>query len=688
MSATLRSAAPVWLWWVVCVGIVAALAGFSLREPIERGYLTRNVAAASGYAVEIGHVHHQGAALVLEDVRLTSPAGVFLADLPRATFTYGEHRVDVALDAPRLTFSVDRWQGGAGARLSRVLRVLHAERMHLAVRGGTADLSVGSVPQPAVSVQSLAVDADVAPGSLTYSVDASAVADGASFPLTGRATSAGGVWQARSLPLAALGALGGGASTRVVGGTLREATLRFGKGVAPRLDGRVEAADIVLDNGKKIAGLHGPVAFGAGMLGSRGLVGVFDGVPFSFEGEVRDLGPSFAWLRDGTPQLRGLAHLVESVGAEPALQSMRVETIAPALDYAEYAMTGEHGPWAVSVLWADPHEPTLHLDTAIAEDRVMSGGERTSAMGVRTHAVGGVNGDYFDIGRTYQPQGMLMRRGELLRGPTDRAALVVDRSGRVTFGEFTLLGTVTTPRAKFPVTQLNAWPAGEVTVITPHFGKVLPPADGVIFAALAPLDVRSGKYRVTRLIKADAPIPVTFGIAFGKLLQGRLPRPGDVITLRYGLQPAVRGAVAGIGGGPILVKDGAWYEDPHAPAAAERDVRWPVIALAKRADETLMLVAVDGRHPERSVGMTRPEFGDLLLRLGAVDAMALDSGGSVTLVARAPGDANVTVRNHPSDDSAERWVSDALFLYSAAPPPTLVAPLAASTPVPEARPTP
>jgi hypothetical protein len=71
-----------------------------------------------------------------------------------------------------------------------------------------------------------------------------------------------------------------------------------------------------------------------------------------------------------------------------------------------------------------------------------------------------------------------------------------------------------------------------------------------------------------------------------------------------------------------------------------------------------------------------------------MDAMALDSGGSVTLVARAPGDANVTVRNHPSDDSLERWVSDALFIYSSAPPPTLVAPVAASTPIPEARPSP
>ena len=143
-----------------------------------------------------------------------------------------------------------------------------------------------------------------------------------------------------------------------------------------------------------------------------------------------------------------------------------------------------------------------------------------------------------------------------------------------------------------------------------------------------------------------------------------------------------------IGPPPILLRDGATYDDAHAPAPDEKEYRWPVIALARERDDRLLLVAVDGRHPERSVGMTRPEFSDLLLRLGATDAMALDSGGSVTLVSRAPGDANVTVRNVPSDNSAERWVSDAFLLYSDAPKPTIVAPIAAATPIPEARPSP
>ena len=144
------------------------------------------------------------------------------------------------------------------------------------------------------------------------------------------------------------------------------------------------------------------------------------------------------------------------------------------------------------------------------------------------------------------------------------------------------------------------------------------------------------------------------------------------VALKFGLDPPAADAVAGIGGGPLLLRDGQWYEDPHAPAPDERDVRWPVIALARLADGSLLLAAVDGRHPERSVGMTRPEFADLLRDFKAVDAMALDSGGSVTMVSRAPGDAKVSVRNVPSDNSAERYVSDGLFLYSSASTPSLL----------------
>jgi exopolysaccharide biosynthesis protein len=172
-------------------------------------------------------------------------------------------------------------------------------------------------------------------------------------------------------------------------------------------------------------------------------------------------------------------------------------------------------------------------------------------------------------------------------------------------------------------------------------------------------------------------------LGFSNRLREPLPRPGDVLDVTFAIDPPVPGAVAGIGSGPLLLKDGAWFEDRHAPAPDERDVQWPVIAIGTLRDATLMFVSVDGRHPERSIGMTRPEFAQLLQRFHLVDAMALDSGGSVTLVSRAPGNAATTVRNVPSDFDQERYVTDALFVYSTAPLGTIV-----TSPRPHVEPTP
>jgi exopolysaccharide biosynthesis protein len=437
---------------------------------------------------------------------------------------------------------------------------------------------------------------------------------------------------------------------------------------------------------RSLSEVRGDVRYDDGKLGSRRVAGKLDAIAFDGAGEVDGLTRNGSWLRDGSNDLRALASLARRIAAEPGVRTAHLEATAPGLAYAQYALATDHGPLAISLISMDPKEPTLHLDTAIAENHVVSGGERTSAMGVRTGAVAGVNGDYFDIGHTYQPQGMLVRAGRLVRGPVDRAALVVDRDKRVRFGEFHLSGSVRTARGTMPVTEFNDWPNGDVAVITADYGKELRSAPGETFVALEPAGAPD-RYRVTAVVPGGGVAPA-FGIALGHDIKLPPPRVGETITLSYRTDPPLRDAVAAIGGGPMLVRDGRPYEDPHAPAPDERDYRWPVVALAREADDALLLVAVDGRHPERSVGMKRPEFAELLMRFGAVDAMALDSGGSVTLVSRAPGDANVTVRNVPSDDSAERWVSDALFVYSTAAPPAVVPPAVAATPVPETRPSP
>ena len=72
--------------------------------------------------------------------------------------------------------------------------------------------------------------------------------------------------------------------------------------------------------------------------------------------------------------------------------------------------------------------------------------------------------------------------------------------------------------------------------------------------------------------------------------------------------------------------------------------------------QVLMLV-VDGRS-KTSSGYTMLELANLMIDLGADEALNLDGGGSSTMVATPPGGVS-TVLNTPSD-KAERRVANAL----------------------------
>ena len=68
------------------------------------------------------------------------------------------------------------------------------------------------------------------------------------------------------------------------------------------------------------------------------------------------------------------------------------------------------------------------------------------------------------------------------------------------------------------------------------------------------------------------------------------------------------------------------------------------------------IVAIDGRQPDYSMGMTFKDLLALCARLDLVNALNLDGGGSTTMVA---GGALV---NKPSDVTGPRPVSDALVV--------------------------
>ena len=115
--------------------------------------------------------------------------------------------------------------------------------------------------------------------------------------------------------------------------------------------------------------------------------------------------------------------------------------VAPGVSRADYIVRTSSGPLAIHVVAFDPREPTLRITTVLAHDRLASEGETISSMARRTGAVAGINADYFDIGNTNQPVGIVVRDGTLVRSPYHRIAFAVTRAHDVRFLRFGFGGT-------------------------------------------------------------------------------------------------------------------------------------------------------------------------------------------------------------------------------------------------------
>lgn len=374
------------------------------------------------------------------------------------------------------------------------------------------------------------------------------------------------------------------------------------------------------------------------------------------------------------------------IGAAPALpatlappapfalvvsQSHETEFVAPGVRRAIYHLETSDGPLIVTAVAVDPREPTVRFGSVIANDRLVSAGETISSMAARTQAVAGINADYFDIGATNQPLNLVVRDGVLVRTPSKRVVLDVRTDRSVHFENVSFAGSVRYGGTVLPLTSVNEWPPqGGVSLITPAFGSLKAVA-GVSVAAIAPANSSGsagglfGSYTVSALDAASGVPVIGSLLGFGPAARalGPLPNVGDPLEVRATTSPPLDQLACAVGGGPLLVANGAVAGDPNAPAPEERDRRFPVSGAATMPNGEVVLVAVDGRRQSVSIGLTRPQFAALMLGFGATDAMAFDSGGSATLVARVLGDSRASVLNTPSDGE-ERAVADGLFVYS------------------------
>ena len=105
---------------------------------------------------------------------------------------------------------------------------------------------------------------------------------------------------------------------------------------------------------------------------------------------------------------------------------------------------------------------------------------------------------------------------------------------------------------------------------------------------------------------------------------------------------AIRTAV---GGSHVIVKNGKAYEVDHNSELGA--TAHPRTLSGVKEDGTILFVVIDGRQPELSNGAPLAKCAQIMIALGAVDAINHDGGGSSTMVLHS-GEIYETV-NSPSD---------------------------------------
>jgi Phosphodiester glycosidase len=346
-------------------------------------------------------------------------------------------------------------------------------------------------------------------------------------------------------------------------------------------------------------------------------------------------------------------------GVVDAATPVRGQTLMPNVVYSRQVEFTAHGPVVEHILVA-PRPTGLYALKPILSNNAVQGTERVTSMQKRVSGdatVAGINGG----------GGTLVRDGVLDMQPADkRSSVGIDTDGTLHVDRVVLAGTWQGSGQR-RILGLNEPPrANRATVYTRAWGARTPADSGGAYAVLQPFPASRPNTPLTATvtgylpggnqpIPADGAVLVARGAQAG-FLTAEAP-VGSKVTVVLTLTPPWANVTDGLGGGPLIVRDGKpvyrSFENFTTQALAFRSGR---SAIGQTADGRIVLLVADGRQPGYSTGLTNFELALTMMRLGCVTASALDSGAAATMA------FDGKLLNRPSR-RGEGAVGDALTLF-------------------------
>jgi hypothetical protein len=374
--------------------------------------------------------------------------------------------------------------------------------------------------------------------------------------------------------------------------------------------------------------------------------------------------------------------LLTAVFAAPA--HAQGTQLFPGVTYEKTVEFTPHGAVVIHVITAPrpgSQGGLYALAPVLARGTIMGGTEKVTQLERDVSAqatVAGINGDLFNAADGH-PSGIFVQNGVLEHPPPGaRSSIGVDTAGTLHVDRVRFFGTWQGTGQRRPLAGINVAPApGQVVLFTPAYGPRAPVVAGSAEVVLEPYPSATPNVALSGVvtsagtgggepIPADGAVLLATGVT-AKALQAEAP-VGTTVTSRLILQPDWAGVTSALGGGPVLVRNGKpVFRSSEDFTNDQVTSRSPRAGVGQLADGRIVLVAVDGRQPGYSVGLTSFELAQALVQLGAVTAAGVDSGSSVTVA------FDGRLLNRPSDPAGERAVKEALLVqyfgvYAAAVP--------------------
>ena len=341
----------------------------------------------------------------------------------------------------------------------------------------------------------------------------------------------------------------------------------------------------------------------------------------------------------------------------------------PGVTYEQRLQFTRFGPMRMHILSAPKPDGVLYKLQPVLSNGAVVGRERVTAMQRRAEhssTTAGVNADRFTWVDGIPSSG-LIQDGVLKTAPHPKRSMVgVDTGGNLRVDRVALRATWQGAGPRRPVHLVNRPPGPNgTTLYTPAYGTATPASNGATEIVLSPFPAATPNADLvgfaTENRRGNTPIPPGGAVLAARGSQAQRlaieAAAGQLVTVRLVLAPEWRDVPEAVGGGPVIVRGGnPIFNATEDFGSSEMNRREPRTAVGQRADGRIVMLVVDGRRPGYSAGLTNFELAQTMIRLGAVTASALDSGGSSTMA------FDGQVLNRPSDRGGERMVADSLLV--------------------------